>query len=63
MVDAQWILRIFDGTHIDARIDRVQATHLIDPWVCTPMEWLKNEEQNDQKIPRYENAWTNDRNR
>jgi hypothetical protein len=32
IVDAQWILRIFDATHIDAQVDRVQVTHLINPW-------------------------------
>jgi hypothetical protein len=42
MVDAQWILHIFDATHIDAQIDRVQATHLMDPWGYTTMKWLKN---------------------
>jgi hypothetical protein len=42
MVDAQWILGIFEATHIDAQIDRVQATHLIDPWGYTTIKWLKN---------------------
>jgi hypothetical protein len=42
MVDVQWILRIFDATHIDARVDRVQVTHLTDPWGYTTMKWLKN---------------------
>jgi hypothetical protein len=42
MVDAQWILRIFEATHIDARADRVQVTHHIDLWGCATMEWLKN---------------------
>jgi hypothetical protein len=42
MVDAQWILRIFEATHIDAQVKRVQESHLIDQWGYTPMEWLKN---------------------
>jgi hypothetical protein len=42
MVDVQWISHIFDATHIDAPVDRVQATHLIDPWGYTTMKWLKN---------------------
>jgi hypothetical protein len=42
MVDVQWILRIFEATHIDARADREQVTHCIDPWGCATMEWLKN---------------------
>jgi hypothetical protein len=42
IVDAQWILRIFEATHIDARANRVQVTHHIDPWGCATMEWVKN---------------------
>jgi hypothetical protein len=42
MVDAQWISRIFEATHIDAQADRVQVTHCIDPWGCATMEWLKS---------------------
>jgi hypothetical protein len=43
MVDAQWILPIlFEATHIDAQVNRVQERHLIDQWGSTPMEWLKN---------------------
>jgi ABC-type phosphate transport system ATPase subunit len=42
MVDAQWILRIFEATHIGARANRVQVTHRIDPWGCATMEWVKN---------------------
>jgi hypothetical protein len=42
MVDAQWILRIFEATHIDAQVNRVQERHLIDQWGCTPFAWLKN---------------------
>jgi hypothetical protein len=42
MVDTQWISCIFDATHIDPRVNRVQETHLIDQWGYTPMEWLKN---------------------
>jgi hypothetical protein len=60
MVDAQWILRIFEAAHIDAQADRVQVTHCVDPWLC---DNGMAEEQNDQKIPRYENEWKNDSNR
>jgi hypothetical protein len=42
MVDAQWILHIFEATHSDTQVNRVQETHLIDQWGYTPMEWLKN---------------------
>jgi hypothetical protein len=42
MLDAEWISCIFEATHIDAQIDRVQDTHLIDPWGYTTIEWLKN---------------------
>jgi ABC-type phosphate transport system ATPase subunit len=42
MVVAQWILRIFEATHIDAQANRVQVTHRIDPWGCVTMEWVKN---------------------
>jgi hypothetical protein len=42
MVDAQWISRIFEATHIDARANRVQVTHCIHPWGCATMEWVKN---------------------
>jgi hypothetical protein len=39
---AQWILRIFEATHIEARVNRVQETHLINQWGYMPMEWVKN---------------------
>jgi hypothetical protein len=42
MVDAQQILLIFEATHIDARVNRVQEIHLIGQWQHMPMEWLKN---------------------
>jgi hypothetical protein len=42
MVDAQWISRIFEATHIDACVNRVQETHLIDQWGYTPFAWLRN---------------------
>jgi hypothetical protein len=42
MVDVQWISRIFEATHIDARIDRAQDTHLINPWGNTPIKRLNN---------------------
>jgi hypothetical protein len=53
MVDTQWISRIFEATHIDARVNRVQETYLIDQWGYTPMEWLKNrmiEKYQDMKM-------------
>jgi hypothetical protein len=42
MVDAQWILHIFEATHINAQANRLQVTHCIDPWGCATMEWVKN---------------------
>jgi hypothetical protein len=42
MVDVQWISRIFEATHIDAQVNRVQERHLIDQWGYTPFAWLKN---------------------
>jgi hypothetical protein len=42
MIDAQWILRIFEATHLDAQADRVQVTPTLDPWGCTTMGWIKN---------------------
>jgi hypothetical protein len=42
MIDAQWILRIFEATHLDAQADRVQVTPTIDPWGCATMGWIKN---------------------
>jgi ABC-type phosphate transport system ATPase subunit len=54
MVDAQWTLRIFAATHIDARADREQVTHCIDPWGCATMEWLKN-----RMIEKYQDMKTN----
>jgi hypothetical protein len=50
MVNAQWILHIFEATHIDARVNRVQGTHLINPWGYTPFVWLKN-----RMIKKYHN--------
>jgi hypothetical protein len=32
MIDAQWILRIFEATHLDAQANRVQMTPSVDPW-------------------------------
>jgi hypothetical protein len=54
MVDAQWISRIFEATHTDTRVDRVQATHCINPWGCATMEWLKN-----RMIKKYQDLNTN----
>jgi hypothetical protein len=42
MIDAQWILRIFEATHLDAQADRVQVTPAVDPWGCVTMAWIKN---------------------
>jgi hypothetical protein len=42
MIDAQWILRIFEATHLDAQADRVQVTPTVDPWGYTTMGWIKN---------------------
>jgi hypothetical protein len=32
MIEAQWILHIFEATHLDAQADRVQVTPTVDPW-------------------------------
>jgi hypothetical protein len=42
MIDAQWILRIFEATHLDAQANRVQVTPSIDPWGYATMGWVKN---------------------
>jgi hypothetical protein len=42
MIDAQWILRIFEATHLDAQADRVQVTPTVYPWGCAMMGWIKN---------------------
>jgi hypothetical protein len=42
MIDVQWILRIFQATHLDAQADRVQLTLTVDPWGCATMGWIKN---------------------
>jgi hypothetical protein len=42
MVDAQWMLRIFEATHLNAQADRVQVTPTVDPWGCATMGWIKN---------------------
>jgi hypothetical protein len=42
MIDAQWISRIFEATHLDAQADRVQVTPTVDPWGYTMMGWIKN---------------------
>jgi hypothetical protein len=42
MIDAQWISRIFEATHLDAQADRVHVTPTIDPWGCATMGWIKN---------------------
>jgi hypothetical protein len=42
MIDAQWTLRIFEATHLDAQAERVQTTPTVDPWGCVTMGWIKN---------------------
>jgi hypothetical protein len=42
MIDVQWILRIFEATHLDAQADRVQVTPTVDPWGSATMGWIKN---------------------
>jgi hypothetical protein len=42
MIDVQWILRIFEATHLDAQADRVQSKLTVDPWGCATMGWIKN---------------------
>jgi hypothetical protein len=42
MIDAQWISRIFEATHLDGRANRVQVTPCIDPWGCATIGWVKN---------------------
>jgi hypothetical protein len=55
MFDTQWISCIFEATHIDARVIRMQETHLIDKWGYTSIECLKNrvtEKYQDMKTRR-----------
>jgi hypothetical protein len=54
MFDAQWILRIFEASHIDSQAERVQVTHRINLWGCPMMEWLKN-----RMIEKYQDMKTN----
>jgi hypothetical protein len=42
LIDAQWILRIFEATHLDAQANRVQMTPTVDPWGYATMGWVKN---------------------
>jgi hypothetical protein len=42
MIDAQWISRIFEATHLDTQADRVQVTPTVDPWGYATMGWIKN---------------------
>jgi hypothetical protein len=42
MIDAQWILRNFEATHLNAQADRVQVTPTVDPWGYATMGWIKN---------------------
>jgi hypothetical protein len=42
MIDAQWISRIFEATHLDAQADSKQVTPTVDPCGCATMGWIKN---------------------
>jgi hypothetical protein len=42
MIDARWISRIFEATHLDTQADKVQLTLTVDPWGCATMGWIKN---------------------
>jgi hypothetical protein len=42
MVDAQWISRMMEATHMDTLVNRVQEQHIFDTWGGATMEWLKN---------------------
>jgi hypothetical protein len=42
MIDAQWILRIFEARHLNAQANRVQVTPTVDPWGWATMGWIKN---------------------
>jgi hypothetical protein len=42
LIDAQWILRIFEATHLDAQANRVHMTPTIDAWGNATMGWVKN---------------------
>jgi hypothetical protein len=42
MIDAQWILHIFEATHLEAQANRVQMTPSLDPWGYATMGWVKN---------------------
>jgi hypothetical protein len=42
LIDAQWILHIFEATHLDTQADRVQLTLTVDLWGCVTMGWIKN---------------------
>jgi hypothetical protein len=60
LIDAQWISRIFEASHLNAQADRVQLTLTVDPWGCATMGWRKNrltEKYQDMKA-----KWRNDGN-
>jgi hypothetical protein len=42
MIDAQWILRIFEATHLKAQANRVKMTPSVDPCGYATMGWVKN---------------------
>jgi hypothetical protein len=41
MIDAQWILHIFEATHLEAQANRVKMTPSVDPWGYATMGWVK----------------------
>jgi hypothetical protein len=42
LIDAQWILRIFEANHLKAQANRVKMTPSVDPWGYAMMGWVKN---------------------
>jgi hypothetical protein len=42
MIEAQWILCIFEATHLEAQANRVKMTPSVDPWGYATMGWVKN---------------------
>jgi hypothetical protein len=42
LIEAQWISRIFEATHLNTQANRVQMTPTVDPWGYATMGWVKN---------------------
>jgi hypothetical protein len=62
MIEAQWILHIFEATHLDAQADRVSASDTNH----RPMGLRNNgmdKEKINRKVPGQERKWHNDGNR